>query len=98
MQNLSVDMFGLNDRHFCLEILGDDAWLPDSIWVIGEDVQTNRELLVAVPRWPESPWFSTDASEGRRSRCLNESLLLVQPSASESVGGTSPDDEEKGPD
>ena len=56
-----------------IRILGSDAWLPSSIWAIGEDINSNRRLLAGVPNWPttiERGWFSTDTSEGRPIRSL----------------------------
>lgn len=50
-----------------IEILGSDAWLPSSIWVIGEDVDGNRKLIVGIPQWPSNRWWSKDTSEGKPS-------------------------------
>jgi hypothetical protein len=82
VRDLGVDMFGLNEDNFCIRILGDDAWLPASIWIIGQDVQGARRLLAGVPTWPDDLWFSTDASEGEATRCLDDPLRLIAASPS----------------
>jgi hypothetical protein len=72
-----INMTFLDAEEISITILGDDAWLPASIWVIGEDVNSTRRLLAGVPNWPTSVsrgWFSTDTSEGRATRSL-----LIQP-------------------
>lgn len=46
---------------------GDDGWLPQSIWVIGQTADGRFHLLAAKPGWPSNGWFSTDSSEGRAS-------------------------------
>jgi hypothetical protein len=66
--NVSMDL--VNGNTIAMEILGNDAWLPSSIWVIGEDVDGTRKLLVGIPRWPANRWWSTDTSEGQPSRLL----------------------------
>jgi len=70
VEGLGIDMSGVNHGNICIEILGDDAWLPRSIWVMGEDVEGTRQLLVGLPRWPDDLWFSTDRDEGERSRVM----------------------------
>jgi hypothetical protein len=71
---LNVDMFNIDGNHLAIRALSNDAWLPASIWVIGEDVQGRRELLVGLPNWPSSLWWSTDTSEGRPKRFLRVPL------------------------
>jgi hypothetical protein len=71
VSSLNVDMSQVTGNHLAIEILADDSWLPSSIWVIGEDVERNRELLVALPNWFEQyGWWSTNTSVGRRERRL----------------------------
>ena len=62
----------LQSRNFAIATNGSDAWLPESIWVIGQDVSRGRRLLVGIPSWPSNLWFSTDLSEGRPQRSLTE--------------------------
>lgn len=69
-----ISMNLLQPRNFVIETTGNDAWLPDSIWIIGEDVNSNRELLVGIPRWPSNLWFSTDPSEGSPQHSLAEAF------------------------
>ena len=74
----AIDMTFLDGSEIEIEILGDDAWLPSSIWVIGEDVNGDRRLIAGRPTWPTSVdngWFSTDTSEGRPRRALIPSLV-----------------------
>ncbi len=62
-----------------LEVTGngaDDAWLPDSIWLIGETVENEYILIAGENAWPENAWFSTEADEGQPKY-----ELLVQPLA-----------------
>ena len=42
---------------------GGNAWLPQSIWVMGRTVDGQYHLLVARPDWPATAWFSTDHSD-----------------------------------
>lgn len=71
VEDLDLDMFGLNERNFELIALGDDAWLPATMWVIGQDIRGTRELLASVPIWPTNAWLSTDDSEGEAVRRLD---------------------------
>lgn len=82
--DLGVEMFGLDEDNFCIQILGEDAWLPGSIWVIGQDVEGRRELLASVPSWPEDLWFSEDESEGEATRCLDAPRSLFGSGAASS--------------
>jgi hypothetical protein len=70
VSSLNVDMFNIDGQSLAIRIRSNDAWLPSSIWVIGEDIQGRRELLVGLPNWPSSLWWSTDSSEGRDLRRL----------------------------
>ena len=40
----------------------DDAWLPSSIWVIGETENNSLLILAGYPRWPRDKWFDRGAS------------------------------------
>jgi hypothetical protein len=71
VSSLNVDMSRVTGRHLAIGILADDSWLPSTIWVIGEEVGGNRELLVALPNWPNTLWWSTNASVGERERRLD---------------------------
>lgn len=76
-QEPRINMAFLDAEDISITIQGRDAWLPASIWVIGEDVNSTRRLLAGVPNWPTSVsrgWFSADTSEGRPTRSL-----LLQP-------------------
>lgn len=71
--HLSIDMDTLTPDGIAVTIRGVDAWLPSSIWAIGEDVNGARRLLAGVPNWPTSVsrgWFSEDPTEGRMTRSL----------------------------
>lgn len=74
---IEVDMFGLADGTLALRTLGEDAWLPATLWIIGQDVRGVRELLVSHPSWPEDLWFSRDRSEGAGLRRLDEPFRLT---------------------
>jgi hypothetical protein len=74
-QGTNLDMSLVEGRNIFISILGDDAWLPSSIWAIGEDVNGTIRLLAARPRWPTSElrgWFSREPGEGRATRSLDE--------------------------
>lgn len=58
-----VDMDALRPEHIGMTIRGGDAWLPRSVWVIGQDDDNRRRLLVAQPDWPPQGWFSTQTSD-----------------------------------
>jgi hypothetical protein len=51
-----------------------DAWLPSSVWVIGQAEDGELRLLAGVPHWPSNLWFSADASEGKTEYKLSEGL------------------------
>jgi hypothetical protein len=74
VSSLNVDMSDVTGHNLEIEILADDSWLPSTIWVIGEDVEGKRELLVGIPNWLSSVWWSTNTSVGRRKR-----RLVLQP-------------------
>ena len=75
VSSLDVNMFGQGPDTLAIRMRSDDAnWLPSTIWVIGEDVEGTRELLVGLPNWPSSLWWSTDASEGERFRRLSDAF------------------------
>ena len=68
---INMNIFG--PSRIFINISGNDAWLPSSIWAIGEDVNGDRKLLAGVPNWPTSVangWFSTDLTEGQPRRSL----------------------------
>jgi hypothetical protein len=67
-----MELLGPDD--FELLTRGSDAWLPSSIWIIGQDVSGNRSLLVGIPRWPSDKMFSRNASEGKERYKLSEGL------------------------
>jgi PLAT/LH2 domain len=71
MDTYDVDMFGFDESSFSIITFGHNAWLPSSIWVIGQDVEGTRRLLASVPKWPKNLWFSTDSKEGEQSRALD---------------------------
>lgn len=59
----AIEMETLTPANIGLEITGGNAWLPKSVWVIGQDVQGKRKILAAQPRWPSDSWFSTQTSD-----------------------------------
>ncbi|MGH9970006.1 MAG: hypothetical protein ACREBG_19730 [Pyrinomonadaceae bacterium] len=64
-----IEMETLRPADIGIEITGGNAWLPKSIWVIGQDVQGGRKLLAAQPSWPSDGWFSTQTSDaGARAK------------------------------
>ena len=68
-----INMDFVDGDDISITILGDDAWLPSSIWAIGEDANGTRRLIAGEPDWPTSVsrgWFSTDPAEGRATRSL----------------------------
>ena len=75
VSSLNVDMSRVTGRHLAIVILADDSWLPSSIWVIGEDVEGHRALLVDLPNWLKSLWWSTDDSVGDVKRRLVVPLI-----------------------
>lgn len=56
----TISMELLRARNLAIRTNGSDAWLPSSIWVLGQDVSGTRRLLAGVPNWPRSLWFSKD--------------------------------------
>lgn len=76
-EDVEVNMFGLSEGEFALQTNGRDAWLPASIWIIGQDIRGVRSLLVDLPNWPNDLWFSRDSSEGAGLRRLDEPFRLI---------------------
>ncbi len=72
LRNYEFDDEQLMPGEIRLLIHGNNAWLPQSIWIIGKNVEGNFKLIVARPDWPENAWFSTDSSEGQTSRPLDQ--------------------------
>ena len=71
----SANITSYGPQHFTLRTRGGaDAWLPSSIWIIGQAEDGELHLLAGVPHWPSSLWFSGDASEGKNEYTLNEGL------------------------
>jgi hypothetical protein len=56
---------------FCFRAHGDDAWLPESVWIIGLTVEGELRLL-AEPNWPANQWLSTDKNDkdSAPTRCV----------------------------
>ncbi|TQJ39373.1 hypothetical protein FBY33_1388 [Arthrobacter sp. SLBN-112] len=70
VESADVDMDDIDGRNIEMEILGSNAWLPSSIWAIGEDITRDRKLLVHIPDWPTDQFWSTDRSKGEPRRFL----------------------------
>jgi hypothetical protein len=70
-----IPMDLLGPRNFVVATNGSDKWLPASFWVIGQDVEHKRRLLVGIPRWPSNLWFSRDPSEGKERHSLDEAPI-----------------------
>ncbi len=64
----------LRARNFVIATDGSDMWLPDSLWIIGQNVNGDRRLVVGIPRWPSNLRFSRDSSEGRPEHSLDEAV------------------------
>ena len=70
VESIDANMELVDGNDMAIETLGSDAWLPSTVWVIGEDVAGQRKLLVGIPKWPSNRWWSKDTSEGQPSRLL----------------------------
>lgn len=55
------DLSDIQDAQFKLVALGGDAWLPDSIFIIGRG--NGFRVLVGRDKWPEDAWLSTQLSD-----------------------------------
>jgi hypothetical protein len=70
-----VEMSDVLPEHLGMKTLGGNAWLPRSIWMIGQDDDDARRLLVAQPTWSKDGWFSIDTSDAggkaRPTRFMN---------------------------
>jgi hypothetical protein len=84
-----TDIFEYNFEHenFDLEQLksqaeirlvahSENAWLPESIWLIAETDSGERELVVGQPDWPENKAFSTDPDKGHSSYPITHAEVL----------------------
>jgi hypothetical protein len=61
-----------------LEIEGNDAWLPASIWVLVE-TENGYSVMVAQPEWPDEGWFSTDPNDGGGNAHPEYNLRTAEP-------------------
>jgi hypothetical protein len=61
--------FSLGHGEITLAILGDDAWLPASLFLFGLDTASGRPThvvpIVSLPSWGRGP-LSTDQGEGSK--------------------------------
>ncbi|MBX3085414.1 MAG: hypothetical protein KF716_27515 [Anaerolineae bacterium] len=57
-----------NKSDICFQILGSDAWLLNSVWIIGRSGDNFMLLNSAI--WPQNAWLSTKSSEGLNARNL----------------------------
>jgi hypothetical protein len=48
----------------------DNAWMPESIWVIGENVDGDCKLLSAHPNWHS--WFDPESRPGYTLRLIRQ--------------------------
>jgi hypothetical protein len=67
-----IPMESLNPRNFVIRTAGSDMWLPESIWIVGRDVNRNHRLLVAIPFWPSHLQFSQDDPGAAAQHSLDE--------------------------
>ena len=70
IESLHADSSDLTADKLRIQIRGNDAWLPSTLWVIGEDVHGTNHLIAGFPSWPSNRWWSKDSSEGQASRRL----------------------------
>jgi len=70
IESLDIDSSELHANNLSIEILGNDAWLPSTLWVIGEDVHGTNHLIAGFPSWPSNRWWSKDPSVRQESRRL----------------------------
>jgi hypothetical protein len=69
-----IPMESLGPINFIIRTEGSDLWLPESIWIVGRDVNRHVGLLVGIPFWPSNLVFSRDESEGISQHSLDEGL------------------------
>lgn len=68
-----INMGSLSPRNFVIATAGSDMWLPESIWIVGRDVNRDHRLLVAIPFWPSHLRFSQQESDdGAGQHSLDE--------------------------
>ena len=70
IESLDIDSSDLTADKLRIQIRGNDAWLPSTLWVIGEDVHGTNHLIAGFPSWPSNRWWSKDPSVRQESRRL----------------------------
>jgi hypothetical protein len=62
----------IDDNTFCIRARSDDAWLPKTVWIIGQTEEGDYTLLAGDGSWPTDQWFSTQASDANSAveRCV----------------------------
>jgi len=70
IESLHADSSDLTADKLRIQIRGNDAWLPSTLWVIGEDVHGTNHLIAGFPSWPSNRWWSKDPSVRQESRRL----------------------------
>jgi hypothetical protein len=58
----AVEVDDIEPAQFKIVAAGDDAWLPSSIFILGES-DGQFQVLVGIKKWPDEGWFSTQASD-----------------------------------
>ena len=61
-QQSNVEMDDIVPTDFKIVAAGEDAWLPSSIFILGEG-SGQFKVLVANEEWPDEGWFSTQTSD-----------------------------------
>lgn len=72
LRDYNVDHLEVDPGDIRITTHGSNAWRARSIWVIGRTADGGYHLLVARPDWPHNAQWSTDFSEGRPSRPLDQ--------------------------
>ncbi|WP_320773577.1 hypothetical protein [Streptomyces sp. CRN 30] len=60
---IAVSLTSLHPSNFTIITSGKDMWLPESIWLIGRDVNGGHRLIVSRPFWPSHLKFSEEESD-----------------------------------
>jgi len=66
------------NANLCIRTMGEDAWTPNRVWVLGRNANTGRmELLAYVSDWPNNLRLSNDLSEGNPAYTLTLQPILT---------------------
>lgn len=86
INNVDILWQTLAGSHLALQTTSQDAWLPQTMWVLARSDENLWRLVVAIPNWPTDQWFSTQASDDNGEAKPAWSFDTINPNPSPPLG------------